>query len=517
MTFSLLYTSRRPECIERVVALWANRAKDPRAFEFVFTADSDDLPTARAMASLAIRASRTGVKCLGPYSVPAPGSCVKGWNLAAEKSSMDVLIQVSDDFEPPVEWDLALKTFINAQPGLMLPTRFLDFAVLVNDGVMSANAESRLCMTLYVMSRARYEKFGYTSYPGYKSMFDDNENAERAELDGVLWRAPRLTFKHHHYVNQLRAKDAVDVIHASLERYEESARLFHARKSMGFPVDVGPCAPAPKVSPWRPVAYILTTGGEFCLAETVERLARCGVRDFYFSVPDKQWNGQPIPLIDRSHVLLLMEAMAVSGLNVMHQRLTVEKYTGARLMSDIEGRARNAALANLAELGFQHVLIVDDDEIWPKGLLELVRGMVERDNPAYIHADALPIVGVPGLPVAGAKDRVGVYIDATRNRFLSGRSPYKGGGLIGGCPVYHFTATRRSRDEVAAKMRSSAHYNDPDYAFEQWLRDTLPRVRVGARNLHMYLKGENVWPQARAWWPEEIEEIPATLHPYLQC
>jgi hypothetical protein len=125
----------------------------------------------------------------------------------------------------------------------------------------------------------------------------------------------------------------------------------------------------------------------------------------------------------------------------------------------------------------------------------------------------VPVAGVPGWAVNDAKDRVTVYV-APGVQFRDCRSPDALALHIPGHKVIHFTATRKTTDEVVAKMRTSGHYDDPSYAFEDWITKKLPNIKEGERNIHMYT-GHQIWPSVRKWQAGEWHEIPDSIKPYL--
>jgi hypothetical protein len=69
-------------------------------------------------------------------------------------------------------------------------------------------------------------------------------------------------------------------------------------------------------------------------------------------------------------------------------------------------------------------------------------------------------------------------------------------------------------DEIIAKHRDSGHYDDPEYDFEGWLRNILPNIKPGMKNVHMY-RGYQIWPEIREWTREEFDNIPSSLWKYL--
>jgi hypothetical protein len=84
---SLLHATRgRPLQAAQNMNLWITRASKPESVEHIFAVDSDD-------ESAALLQRFAGV-CQGP-----DGFSVCAWNLAAQHSTGDILVQFSDDFE----------------------------------------------------------------------------------------------------------------------------------------------------------------------------------------------------------------------------------------------------------------------------------------------------------------------------------------------------------------------------------------------------------------------------------
>lgn len=502
MDFSLLYTSRRPKQIWQCVKEWISHTALKDRIEFVFVADEDDRPTAQAMAATCSRLAAMGIRAIGPIPSPKPGNCVKGWNTAAKHATGKVLIAISDDFLPPLVWDESMRMLGGDLDG--------DAAILVSDG---NTKPGDLCMTLPIVTRAYYERVGYLLHPAYQSMFCDNDLAEHAAQTGNLIDARHIAFRHQHYVNAQRQKDKVDEAHASKIRFEHGRRIFEARKSCRFAIDEGPKSDMPGSVPDKWIAYVQTTGDDFCLMEACEELIRQGLKTFFFCVPSHKWNGEPVEF-DIQGVTRRLEGMGAKSF-IQHPVVKDYAYHGAKLAIDIETRVRNGALEAIERLGFGHVVIMDSDELWRRGLLDSLKALVIEQNPACVSVRSVPVIGERGLPIEGALDKVGIYIRAN-NRFLFCRGAYRNSGHeLPGTPIFHFTATRRSRDAIIAKMKSSGHYDDPDYGFHHWINHKLPVISPGMRDAHMYRKGQNIWPLVREWTAEELNEIPASLHQYL--
>jgi hypothetical protein len=160
-TFSLAYTSVRPAFIPQVVHMWTSRAAKPLDIEWCIAVDDGDTAAMTAAASCSALALPPEPKCRAVRVMVnnGPKTCVAGWNMAAATTTGKIIIAVADDFNPPHHWDSLL---------LSLSPRGWENAehvVHINDGYVQS-----LC-TLAILTRKRYERFGYLWYPKYESMF----------------------------------------------------------------------------------------------------------------------------------------------------------------------------------------------------------------------------------------------------------------------------------------------------------------------------------------------------------
>jgi len=498
-TYSLCYTSRRPASIAARVQQWRERAARPDDLEVVIALDADD--AASAAAAREVSGAQIVVQPAPPFN------CVRGWNAAAAAARGRVLLAIADDIEPPPRWDEALRQLA---PGWMER----ETVVLTEDGLYRTECH------LGIVSRPRYERLGYLFFPGYESMYCDVDMAEHARRDGVLLDArPGLLFQHQHSANHRRAADAVDAAHSAPARYQDGAALIRRRRAEGF---ASP-APTPVVVATTPVpadpafaAYLQVVRDDFCLFEVLERLHEEGVRNFFLCVPDEHWSGRPTPPEDVASV----EAAAgrlreLPGTRVELATFPVAPHRHPRSTRvDVETAVRNASLAWIRSQGFRHCLVVDDDELWRRGLLQRLGEFVRTQRPAAVACQMTPVAGVPGWPIGHNRDQITIYLDLERGGFRVCRSPAAPTQILSVNGVIHFTAVKRTRDELITKMRDSGHYDDPHYDFEGWIQHTLPRLQPGSRNAHMY-RPTQIWPEVRTWTPEEIADLPESLHPYL--
>ena len=498
-TFSLAYATCRPDAVADVVQLWRSRADHPEDVEVVIGVDS---PQRAQLPELP--------GCQIVEQPEAPFNCVKAWNAAAAATTGKVIIAMADDFSPPEHWDSAL---LASAGGAWTDT---DAALWVSDGY---NPDM---MTLAILTRVRYRKFGYLWYPGYESMFCDTEFTAVALRDGAVRDCRHLTFEHLHPDAGKRPRDASDLVHASKERWWRGETLFNLRQAANFPNDTG-LGQSSEIAPddIEFVAYFQVVRDDLCLVESCQRLYDEGVRRFFFALPDRYWSGEPVSQEDQDSVTRAVNRIQRFGqIHLVTRSFAVTSYQfpgDSRIK--VETRLRNAALAEIRRNGFRHILVLDADELWPVGVVEEVHRAVQQGVTA-LACPMIPVIGLPGYPVAGAKDIAVVYMGGSRI-FFDCRSP---AGTLHALPVpiYHFTATRRTREEIAIKHRQSGHYDDPRYSMEEWVETVLPAIkpgpaptlRGGQPGWHMFLEHQ-IWPTLRHWTAGELANIPTSLHPFL--
>lgn len=523
--FSLAYTSARATILPSVVKMW-NERSSLNSHEWCIGVDADKKDVLEAAQAAA--AAHPNIKIIINNGAP---TCVAGWNAAAEETKGKIIIAVADDFSPPQDWDKALLD--------IKPAGWEDgeHVVKVEDGYVHN------VFVLAILTRKRYEKFRYIFYPKYLSLFCDTEFGTVAQRDGVVIDAQHLLFEHMHPDCHKRTRDTVDVKHASKERWNMGEMLYNFRRGIGFPIDDGPMAKIyaeraeaarkeaeqlkksqpiiNKLNSEKYVAYLQVTKDDLCLLDVCKRLMQEGVLDFCFSQPDKYWSGESIAEEHKKEVLDVIKALQVEGAVVHHKIFAVDSYTlpgDTRIL--IETRVRNDSLSWIRSLGYQHILIVDGDELWVRGTLQIIKAYVEQGH-KVISVRMTPVIGLPGYPVEASTDVAVVYV-GPGNTFKVCRSPYVAQTVIPRPLIYHFTGTRKGMDETVAKHRRSGHYDDPDYDFEEFIEKVLPNVKPGFKHtwpaghqgLHFY-KNYQIWPSVRQWTEKELEDMPAAVRPYL--
>jgi len=169
---SLLHATRgRPAMAYKARATWLDRAADPDAIEHIFALDPDD-------------------ETIGPFLtcrhvINHGRGPVAAWNEAAKFSKGEILIQLSDDWEPPMHWD---KLILAKFAGITTPA-----VLAISDG---AREDNLLCMA--ILNRARYQQQRYLFHSEFFSVFSDNHFTDRAYADGVVIEAKDIVIEHLH-------------------------------------------------------------------------------------------------------------------------------------------------------------------------------------------------------------------------------------------------------------------------------------------------------------------------------
>jgi len=161
---------------------WLLKAQYPENIEYILSLDdTDDIH--------AYRVAFEEVKNMHGFTgwvISDNKSAMDAINNAAVTASGDLFIVASDDFDCPNHWDATLLSFLEGKK---------DFIVKTDDGCQP------WIITLPIMDRAYYDRFGYIYYPGYKHMFCDTEMTHVADLLGRKLRLP-IKFPHNHYTQK---------------------------------------------------------------------------------------------------------------------------------------------------------------------------------------------------------------------------------------------------------------------------------------------------------------------------
>jgi glycosyltransferase involved in cell wall biosynthesis len=169
---SLVHATRgRVEQSTRARANWLAMARHPERIEHIFGIDADD-------------ESSTVLARFNSVTVTSGGGCVRAWNMAAAKSTGDIIVQLSDDWMPPRNWDVELESRMDTSKAQVLA---------VSDGVRN---DDLLCMA--ILTRRRLIEQGTLFHPDFLGVYSDNWFTHCAKRDGVIIEARDLVFEHQH-------------------------------------------------------------------------------------------------------------------------------------------------------------------------------------------------------------------------------------------------------------------------------------------------------------------------------
>jgi tetratricopeptide (TPR) repeat protein len=204
---SLLHATRgRWAKAIQTMSLWLGRASNPEAVEHWFAIDEDDTESREKLSRF-----RCVIGSSGGYSVGA-------WNTAAKAATGDVLIQIADDFEPPLGWD---KAILDALGGDLFAPKVLR----VSDGIREDGL-----ITMAIVTRRWYEAHGLF-HGEFRNVYSDNDLTARAEKAGAIIEAKHLTFRHHHPIAGAVPMDATYERGNDPAEYERAKAIYEQRHS----------------------------------------------------------------------------------------------------------------------------------------------------------------------------------------------------------------------------------------------------------------------------------------------
>lgn len=164
--------------------------------------------------------------CLRPNK-----SAIQAINEAVKIATGDLFIVISDDFDCFPGWDTALIKELAFKS---------DFIVKTQDGLQPT------LITLPLMDRDYYNRFGYIYHPDYKHMFCDQEMTAVGHMLGCVITLP-LKFEHQHPLTGL---NKYDDINAKNDRtWIQGEILFNERLKTNFGIE-SPVIPYTEIR-WR--------------------------------------------------------------------------------------------------------------------------------------------------------------------------------------------------------------------------------------------------------------------------
>lgn len=209
MQYSIIHPSRsRADIAKETIKIWLGNAKNPQDIEYILSVDINDPQLSRYKKLSA----ELGIKT----HVAMNKSAIEAINRAAKKTTGRILVVVSDDFLCEPDWDVKLLKELEGKE---------DFIVKTQDGIQD------WIITLPVLDRKYYERFGYVYFPEFHHLWVD------AELFCVAWMTDKiimsdLLFEHQHYSTGKSEKDAIN--NKNDKTWSQGQKLFNKRKAINF-------------------------------------------------------------------------------------------------------------------------------------------------------------------------------------------------------------------------------------------------------------------------------------------
>ncbi len=214
MRVSLIHPSRsRPDKAKSTYDYWMSRAAAPENIEHVLSLDYSD--------PLRNEYPYFGTNSIG---IVSHNNCVvQATNAAAEVTTGDILIYLSDDFLCPEGWDAEILEWFAP---LSLPC-----LLKVHDNLQPFEKD---VLTIPIMNRALYERLGYFWHREYRSMFVDQDLYHVCKNNDWLMSARNLIFEHEHYSVGKAPKDATYM--RSDANWVSGQATYMKRKMEGFKI-----------------------------------------------------------------------------------------------------------------------------------------------------------------------------------------------------------------------------------------------------------------------------------------
>jgi tetratricopeptide (TPR) repeat protein len=181
---------------------WLGYASNAFHVEHIFAIDEDD------------EESRKRLSRFRHVISPADGYSVGAWNAAAQRATGDVLIQMSDDFMAPPNWDQRVLDVLGGK-------LFAPAVVRVSDGLRNDGL-----ITMAIVTRRWLEKEGTLFDPEFRNVYSDNDLTARALRANAIVEAPHLVFEHRHPLAGKAASDATYERGNNIEEYNRAAKIY---------------------------------------------------------------------------------------------------------------------------------------------------------------------------------------------------------------------------------------------------------------------------------------------------
>lgn len=233
---SILHPSRqRPDLSLQTIKKWIARADTD--LEIIISIDHDDESRSRYVDNLfeltsvvpliqiiddtvnlneAIATNWDGSGHILKVIINKNRNAIDAINQAAKEATKDIFIVVSDDTDCPEHWDTLILQEVQGKTDWIMKTQ---------DGIQP------WLITMTLMDRAYYNRFGYIYYPGYDHLWADTELTAVADLTGRVIHS-NLLFPHLHPAVNKAPSDAL--YERNNKTWNQGNDLFYKRAKKNF-------------------------------------------------------------------------------------------------------------------------------------------------------------------------------------------------------------------------------------------------------------------------------------------
>ena len=221
-------TRQRPTMFFDTLQKYITMSSGKHQIEYIISMDRDDDTMNNDLVRNRLDAIIAGGADL-KYFYGDSRTKIEAINADMDKASddWDMVFNGQDDMIPTADGydDLMLTRLFELFPDT-------DGAVWLNDQYMGYDQNC----TIVSAGREYYKRFGYIYYPGYDSVFADNEYTEVGkELGKLIYISDRIV--KHDWIGQNQSLDALLLRNEEPARYKADRVIFEARKEKGFPKD----------------------------------------------------------------------------------------------------------------------------------------------------------------------------------------------------------------------------------------------------------------------------------------
>ena len=219
MKFLFKYPSfGRPEWFKQTLEKYYSMLSGKNEYQFVISLNTDD-NTMNNKEMREFMDSKSNLK----YYYDNHKSKIEAINADMDGLDFDLLFLISDDMIPVVPgFDVIIsKKMIEHFPNI-------DGALHFNDDCCGKNE----CITLTIMGKKLYDRFGYIYHPDYKSFFCDNEFTDEVYRMKKAVYIPKVIVKHDW---KGWGKDRDNTYKRNTQLGKDDEAVYSRRKKLGFP------------------------------------------------------------------------------------------------------------------------------------------------------------------------------------------------------------------------------------------------------------------------------------------